>query len=131
MSSEESLEKTPAETSTSSGNKVERTVLRPYPKVVFFYLTWLAALVCGIIMATIDDSPKVQHMCAFVFLWVFAFNLMVVSFQFSRMLSVAVLFLGVYAGVLGAPPMVWAAAAGDAALLAVTLVAWRLEQPAV
>jgi hypothetical protein len=45
--------------------------------------------------------------------------------------TVAVLFLGVYAGLLGAPPMVWAAAAGDAALLAVTLVAWRLEQPVV
>jgi len=93
MSSEESVEKTPAPASTPKKEKVERTVLRPYPKVVYFYLTWLAALVCGIIMITIDDSPKVERMCALVFLWVFAFNLLVVSFEFSRMLSVAVLFL--------------------------------------
>lgn len=93
MSSEESVEKTPDLTSSTGSNKVERTVLRPYPKVVYFYLTWLAALACGIITGTIDDSAKVANTCAFIFLWIFAFNLLVVSFEFSRMLSVAVLFL--------------------------------------
>jgi hypothetical protein len=92
MSSEESAEKTPAPGSKTSSNKVERTVLRPYPKVVYFYLTWLAALVCGIVTATIQDSESTTRMCAFIFLWVFAFNLLVVSFEFSRMLSVSVLF---------------------------------------
>ena len=93
MSSEESVEKTPALSGSTKSDKVERTILRPYPKVVFFYLTWLAALACGVITAVIDDSDKVSHMCAFIFLWIFAFNLLVVSFEFSRMLSVAVLFL--------------------------------------
>ncbi len=77
--------------------RVERTVLRPYPKVIFFYLTWIAALVCGIITALYSDSEHaaaVQRTWTWVFLWVFTFNLLVVSFEFSRMLSVALLFLG-------------------------------------
>ncbi|MEN8148563.1 MAG: hypothetical protein ABFS86_02000 [Planctomycetota bacterium] len=105
MSSEESLEKaaeSPLSTGAATGsNKVERTILRPYPKVVYFYLTWLAALACGIITGTIDDSGKVAHTCAFIFLWIFAFNLLVVSFEFSRMLSVAVLFLSLAVVFLG------------------------------
>jgi len=100
MASEDPMEKTPAPAETKA-KRVERTILRPYPKVVFFYLTWLAALVCGILTATIHDSDSVKEMCAFVFLWVFAFNLLVVSFEFSRMLSVAVLFLTLAVAFLG------------------------------
>jgi len=95
MAPEESTEKTPAPAPSDPAvrrDRTERTVLRPYPKVVYFYLTWLAALVCGVLTAMIDDSTKVSNMCAYIFLWVFAFNLLVVSFEFSRMLSVAVLF---------------------------------------
>lgn len=83
----------------SSGSKklhVERTVLRPYPKVVFFYLTWIAALVCGIVTAMTssgDNAERVQETWTYIFLWVFTFNLLVVAFEFSRIMSVAVLFI--------------------------------------
>jgi len=76
---------------------VERTVLRPYPKVVFFYLTWIAALVCGLITRFAGDvdagDDKVTVVCTYVFLWIFTFNLLIIAFEFGRMASVAVLFL--------------------------------------
>ena len=81
----------PAETDIPEGKKpVERTVLRPYPKIVYFYLTWIAALVCGIAISLTDNTVAHQWWTR-VFLWAFTFNLLVVAFEFSRMLSVALL----------------------------------------
>ncbi len=106
---------------------VERTVLRPYPKVVYFYLTWIVALVAGIVTAMydvtitvegvtsgaitadkIDAMYKIQLFWTYLFLLVFAFNLMIVAFQFGRMITVslvfiglALLFLGLWLGFLG------------------------------
>lgn len=106
---------------------VERTVLRPHPKVVYFYLTWIVALVAGIVTMMYDKTItvegitqgtitpdqianmyKVQLFWTYLFLVVFAFNLMVVAFQFGRMITVsmvfiglALIFLGLWLGVLG------------------------------
>jgi hypothetical protein len=109
MASEDSVEKTPepesiSESSSDSVVGVEKTILRPYPKVIYFYLTWIAALVCGILTATFaegDSAEKVQRVATLVFLWIFTFNLLVVAFEFSRMLSVAVLFFGLALAFLG------------------------------
>ena len=100
---------------------VERTVLRPYPKVVYFYLTWIVALVAGIVVAMyevpitaaaiesgqVDAMRSVQQFWTLLFLLVFTFNLLVVAFQFGRMISVSIvfvalslLFLGLWLGVL-------------------------------
>ena len=77
---------------------VEKTVLRPYPKVVFFYLTYFTSLIAGIVTAMKSGADPqalaaTQETWTYIFLWVFTFNLLVVSFEFSRMLSVSVLFL--------------------------------------
>ena len=104
MSSEETVEKTPEPETPAKSQSVDKTVLRPYPKVIFFYLTWLAALVCGILTATFsegENADKVQKVATYVFLWIFTFNLLVVAFEFSRMLSVAVLFFGLALAFLG------------------------------
>jgi hypothetical protein len=70
-------------------HSVEMTTLRPYPKVIYFYLTWLASLVCGIITSLSDHpSPTITY----VWLLIFTFNLLVISFEFGRMVSVAVVF---------------------------------------
>ncbi len=71
--------------------EIEQTILRPYPKVVFLYLTWIASLVCGIVTA-MSDSPEVHQTWTYVWVLVFTFNLLVMSFEFGRMLSVAVVF---------------------------------------
>jgi hypothetical protein len=69
-------------------------VIRPYPKVVFLYLTWVASLVCGLIqpismgVETADLSATLGR----IWLGIFAFNLLVISFEFSRIRSVAIVF---------------------------------------
>jgi hypothetical protein len=94
MSSSEPVSETPkpapaAPPTGSPRRNVELTVLRPYPKVVYFYMTWIASLVCGIITSLSDDpNPTITY----VWLLIFTFNLLVISFEFGRMVSVAVVF---------------------------------------
>jgi hypothetical protein len=66
-----------------------RVVVRPMPKVVFFYLTWLASLVFGIVSASSDPDPR--HLGT-VWMAIFAFNLLVISFDFDEVVSIAVAF---------------------------------------
>jgi len=83
-----------------------RIVVRPMPKVVFFYLTWLASLVMGIIAATTKAQP--EHLGT-VWMCIFAFNLLVISFDFTEGVSISVIlgifvliFAGLYFHFLGA-----------------------------
>lgn len=81
-----------------------RVVIRPYPKVVYLYLTWIASLVCGLLMpeGSITDAMGAlsftaeQGERAFlvgrIWLAIFTFNVLVISFEFSRIRSVAIVF---------------------------------------
>ncbi len=114
-------QKVPESKAPEKKDSVERTILRPYPKVVYFYLTWIVALVAGIVVAMyevpitaaaiesgqIETMRSVQEFWTLLFLLVFSFNLLVVAFQFGRLISVsmvfialALLFLGLWLGVL-------------------------------
>jgi hypothetical protein len=94
-------------TTTSSGSirlTESRVVVRPMPKVIFFYLTWLASLVFGII-ESIQGSASGQLGTWWILL--FAFNLLVISFDFNETKSIAavfivvsVIFAGLYFGFL-------------------------------
>jgi hypothetical protein len=66
-----------------------RVVVRPMPKVVFFYLTWLASLAFGIVAASSDPVPR--HLGT-IWMAIFTFNLLVISFDFNEVVSIAVLF---------------------------------------
>ena len=77
-----------------------RVVVRPLPKVVFFYLTWIMSLVCGIL----EPGPNMS----LVWMGVFFFNLLVISFDFNEERSVIFVLAGIaaflgllYFGVLG------------------------------
>jgi len=79
--------------------------VRPYPKVIFFWLTWIVSLVAGIVMKSGDTAP--EHLGT-VWMCVFAFNLLVISFDFTEVISVMVaavigllVFAGLYFGWLG------------------------------
>jgi hypothetical protein len=79
-----------------------KVVVRPMPKVIFFYLTWIASLVCGILVSTMEPTPR--HIGT-IWLAVFTLNLLVISFDFTEMVSltvfaatVAFLFAGLYFG---------------------------------
>jgi hypothetical protein len=90
---------------TSASEAEARVVVRPMPKVVFFYLTWLVSLVFGIIQASASSAPA--HLGT-IWMAVFALNLMVISFDFTETISVAVVlgivavvFAGLYFNFLG------------------------------
>ncbi len=68
-----------------------RVIVRPLPKVVFFYLTWLAALVC----ALLPGEPGAVR--GLVFMGVFFFNCLAISFDFNEERSVIFLLLFVAA----------------------------------
>jgi hypothetical protein len=83
-----------------------RVIVRPYPKVIFFWLTWLFSLVSALLVK--GDVVASPHLGT-VWLCVFAFNLIVISFDFTELVSLLVLavialliFAGLYFGFLGA-----------------------------
>lgn len=68
-----------------------RLLIRSYPKAVFFYPTALAGLVCGLFTAL---GWAEAHTLGFVFMAVFLCNLVIVAFEFTRHVTVA-LVLGI------------------------------------
>ena len=79
-----------------------RVIVRPLPKIVFFYLTWILSAVFGLWPATPDSTIGLIWMGAFFF------NTLVISFDFNEersllmVLGGAATLLGLlYFGVLG------------------------------
>ena len=76
----------PAEPKDRIAIERERVVIRPYPKAVFLYPVAATSVVCGFLTLT-GVSP---HALGFAFMMVFFFNLVVLAFEFTRHVSVAV-----------------------------------------
>jgi hypothetical protein len=84
---------TPAREST-------HVIVRAYPKVVYLYLTWLASLACGLLQPSLIDEEGMLLVSAInksavigrIWLGIFVFNILVISFEFSRIRSVAIVF---------------------------------------
>ena len=94
----------PAETTppTSSSDDPDRVIVRAYPKVIFFWLTWVCSLIAGIVAQVkgVDNLP--EHLGT-IWFCIFAFNLLVIAFDFSEVVSVmviaiigVVIFAGLY-----------------------------------
>ena len=81
-------------TSASSGGTIrlteQRVIVRPMPKIIFFYLTWLVSLIFGIVVS-VQGSPG-EHLGT-IWMCVFAFNLMVISFDFNETKSISLVAL--------------------------------------
>jgi len=67
--------------------------LVPYPKVVFLYPTFLAALAAAIYTAFASSVGLGPEIVAIAFLGVFALNLVVLGFDFPRTASLTLFFL--------------------------------------
>lgn len=84
--------------------KTARSIyLVSYPKVVFLYPTFLAAIVAGIYMAIVRDMQPDRtgtHLVSTIFLAIFGLNLIILSFDFPRTTSLT-LFFCITAVVLG------------------------------
>src|SRR5688572_4843516 len=63
---------------------IPRVVVRAYPKVIFFWMTWLFSLVAALLVS--DDPTKHPHLGT-IWMAVFAFNLLVISFDFTEVIS--------------------------------------------
>ncbi len=91
---EKPLEKT---SNTSGGNKMsERVYLVSYPKIVFLYPTFLAAIAAGVYMSVVGNVTGAENhlteMVAAGFLAIFTLNLFVLAFDFPRTTSLTLFF---------------------------------------
>ena len=81
--------------------------VRPYPKIVYLYLTWIASLVCGLLQPVAKtvqatdgsfslgytvDQIGLAHTLGRIWIAIFVFNSLVIAFEFSRIRSVALAF---------------------------------------
>jgi hypothetical protein len=72
-------------------NPPHTIILRPWPKVIFFYPTMLAAFSVG--GWQLFSTARENESLGLVFFTILALNLLVISFEFSRMKTVSLLFL--------------------------------------
>lgn len=77
----------------------EQIYLISYPKIVFLYPTFLAALLMGIYMAVTGNAGTWEHGLSLLFLVVMGVNLVVLSFDFPRGTSLTLFFFIVAVGV--------------------------------
>ena len=77
----------------------ESIFLYAYPKVIFLYPAFFAALVCGIWMLFVNDPHSTTaHLLAMSFLVILGVNLIVLSFEFPRTTSLTLFFFLVAVG---------------------------------
>ena len=91
-----------AASSPSTDSDIPTSIqLVAYPKVVFFYPTFLAAIAAGVYMAiTGGEDVAGAEMTGLIFLGIFTLNLIVLSFDFPRTASLTLFFL-LFAVVMG------------------------------
>jgi len=94
--------------------ETHHVIVRSYPKVVYFYLTWIASFVCMMLQPdSIGESTMGRsELIGQIWMATFTFNILVISFEFSRIRSVAITFL-IIAFVLGASQLGWLDNIGD------------------
>jgi hypothetical protein len=97
---------TPLENSSTTSEsqdkeKSGRIFLVSYPKIVFLYPTFLAAIIAGVwtLIAKNDIEASQTHVVSLVFLIILAVNLIVLSFDFPRATSLTLFFFCVAVGV--------------------------------
>ncbi len=93
-------------------------IVRPYPKIVYLYLTWIASLICGLLVPHSVHDPETgllipgamstSALYGRIWMGLFVFNILVIAFEFSRIRSVALaffvvafIFAGIQMGFLG------------------------------
>jgi len=79
---------------TNAKKDIDRIVIRPWPKVVFLYPVMLASFICGIGQNMTQDGMQSSfaETAGMIFFVVLAFNLLVISFEFSRFKTLAIIF---------------------------------------
>ncbi len=76
---------------TQTAQDIDSIVIRPYPKIVLLYPIALIALVCGSWQAFAGDGAPFRAL-GLAFFALGGFNLLVFSFEFTRMKTVTITF---------------------------------------
>ncbi len=78
---------------TAERPRIDRIIIRPWPKVVFLYPTLVVALV-GWFASYLSKAGELGHpTMGWIFCTVFFLNLLVFAFDFSRMQSITIIFV--------------------------------------
>lgn len=88
--------------SEDSGSMPSRVVIRPYPSVIYFYPTLIAAIGAGLYMHFMEGAidPAAPGPVGLIFTLLFFFNLSVVAFDYTRLTSIVVVLITVIMGML-------------------------------
>lgn len=78
---------------SAGSEKLHAIILRPWPKVIFLYPAFIAAVVSGVWQLWLDPQSPARETVGLVFFCVFAINLLVISFEYTRVKTVAIFFL--------------------------------------
>lgn len=91
----------PSGTAAARERTETSVIIRPWPKVIFLYPTWVVATIFWLI-SMFSDQGSTTGISPYgnVFMAVFGLNLLVFSFDFSRIKSITIL-IGIVAVVLG------------------------------
>lgn len=97
MADETELEGAPPTPLTPKASIPKRVLLVPYPKIVFLYPSFLAAVVIAIVLtftseASVGPEDTVAVVCTAVFLGIMTINLVVLAFDFPRGTSLTLFF---------------------------------------
>jgi hypothetical protein len=91
----------PAANATNEVDPEEKPIyLISYPKVILLYPTFFAALIAGLVGEFVSAESAIAKSLDWIFLWLFAMNIVVLSFDFPRTTSLTIFFL-VMAAVFG------------------------------
>ena len=79
--------------SPKSSETPKKIYLVSYPKLVFLYPTFIAAIICGILTSIIGNTEgESTHLFSLIFLGVLTINLVVLTFDFPRTTSLTLFF---------------------------------------
>jgi hypothetical protein len=88
----------PAPKPASKSDNEKPIYLVSYPKIVLLYPTFLGAIAAGLIELFLAKDSLVAQSLGWGFLWLFALNIVVLSFDFPRTTSLTLFFLVMAAG---------------------------------
>ena len=88
--------------SAESGKSPARVVIRPYPSIIYFYPTLIAAILAGGYMQMFgaELTPVNPGPVGLIFTLLFFFNLSIVAFNYTRLTSIVVVLVMVILGLL-------------------------------
>ncbi|MBI5758600.1 MAG: hypothetical protein HZA46_08790 [Planctomycetales bacterium] len=71
----------------------DRVLIRPYPKIIVYYPTLVAALVCGLVANLFSEKLAVVELVGTVFIIVLFWNTVILAFEFPRLTAITVILL--------------------------------------